>query len=426
MDSYGPISINFANILKYEYIPLAKTINVILDVVKEALGSPVEIEFAVDLTKDKAGLASFYLLQIKPLVCNEEDYNVDVDKIDQDHLVLYSEKTITDLFSNIPSTTDIKAKLIKKDKQGVEIRIIYDYLGSRSFNNSFLKVLRLHGILVHPIDKLIVPIFNTKVNYRYHRKITIIDGKFAFTGGFNIGNEYLFGTRKYNWRDTHMEIEGAIIQSLTALFSRDWYYVTNELITNKKYYPIQTVEEEGIFQLLQSGPDTIPIIRNTYLKLIYAAKKYIYISTPYLGLDKEYETALKMAARAGNDVKILIPGRPDKLMIYKVTESFILPLLESGIKIYKYKHTFNHSKFIVVDDEIGSCGTYNFDVRSALINFENTILMYNRSVSVLKEEFLVDLKKSEEITLMAWGKRSKVNSFITDLFTLITQLTSER
>lgn len=166
--------------------------------------------------------------------------------------------------------------LIKKAKQGVEIRIIYDYLGSRNFNNRFLKVLRLHGILAHPIDKLILPIFNTKVNYRYHRKITIVDGKFAFTGGFNIGNEYLFGTRKYNWRDTHMEIEGAIIQSLTALFSRDWYYVTNELITDKKYYPIQTVVEEGIFQLLQSGPDTIPIIRNSYLKLIYAAKKYIY------------------------------------------------------------------------------------------------------------------------------------------------------
>ncbi|XMB66779.1 cardiolipin synthase [Mycoplasmatota bacterium zrk1] len=313
--------------------------------------------------------------------------------------------------------------LIKKAKEGLEIKIIYDYLGSPDFKRKYLKHLRANNIRIYPVDKVIIPIFNTKINYRYHRKITVIDGEFAFTGGFNVGNEYLYGTKKYNWRDTHLLLEGEVIKSLTAVFARDWYYVTNEIIDDKKYYENNYVDNQGCLQVLQSGPDSIPVIRNTYLKMIYSAKKYIYISTPYLGLDKETETAIKIAAKAGVDVRILIPGIPDKKIVYKVTESFIEALLEDGVKIYKYDNTFNHSKFIIVDDHIASCGTYNLDVRSSIINFENTILMYNSSILDLKECFLSDLEKSSIISYNEWAKRSKFVKFITAVLNLFTPLT---
>ncbi|QVK20521.1 cardiolipin synthase [Mycoplasmatota bacterium] len=312
--------------------------------------------------------------------------------------------------------------LIKKAEEGVEVKIIYDYLGSQDLKRKDLKKLRSHGIRIYPIDKIIVPIFNTKINYRYHRKITIIDGEYAFTGGFNVGNEYLLGTKKYRWRDTHLLIEGGIVKSLTAVFARDWYYVTDELISDEKYYKKSYVENSGYYQVLQSGPDTVPIIRNTYLKMIYSAKKYIYISTPYLGLDKETETALKVAAKSGVDIRILIPGVPDKKTVYKVTESFIESLLEEGVKIYKFNNTFNHSKFIVVDDYLASCGTYNLDVRSSIINFENTILMSSKSVQELRDCFLTDLENSSVVSYNEWRRRSKFDKLITAVLNLFTPL----
>ncbi|XMB85632.1 cardiolipin synthase [Mycoplasmatota bacterium WC44] len=313
--------------------------------------------------------------------------------------------------------------LIDKAKSGVEIKIMYDYFGGQEFNRKYIKKLKGYGIEVIAIDKVLVPILNTRVNYRNHRKVVIIDGEYGYTGGFNIGSEYLFGTKKYKWRDTHLLIEGNMVKSLTAVFVRDWYYVTNEFINDSKYFKHKEVSEAGYLQVLQSGPDTAPNIRNTYIKLITNAKKSIKITTPYLGLDSETLLALTMAAQSGIKVEIIIPGVPDKMLVYKVTESFIELLLKSGVHIYKLKDTFTHAKVLIIDDLIASCGTYNFDIRSSMINFEVTILMYNNSVRTLVNDFKNDVENSNKVLLEEWNNRSFFNKLFTELFKLITPLT---
>lgn len=313
--------------------------------------------------------------------------------------------------------------LCKKSEEGLEVKVLYDYFGGQEFDTVDFKRMRNSGIDVYPIDRVWVPLLNTKINYRNHRKIVVIDGEYGYTGGFNIGDEYIHGTKKYKWRDTNVKVEGSIVQSFTALFARDYYYVTNDLIEQPDKYNGQSNTGKGYMQLLQSGPDTEPLIRNTYIKMINSARKSIKITSPYLGLDTEMLLALSLAAKSGVDVQIMIPEIPDKKTVYKVTESFIDDLLRNKVRVFKIKETFIHSKVIIVDDEIACCGTYNLDVRSALINFENTVLMYNESVNTLVEDFSLDLQNSTEITLATWEKRSLFQNFFTEIFKIFTPIT---
>lgn len=299
--------------------------------------------------------------------------------------------------------------LRKKAAEGVEVKVLYDAIGSVFLDQRYLKKLEDDGVVIEAIDPLYFAFFNTKMNYRNHRKNVIIDGNIAFTGGMNLADEYQNKSKSKRFptfRDTQLAIYGKAINSLTALFLRDWYYVTNTFIEDKQYYCAKKVESPGLVQIIPSGPDfKYPPIRNTYVKMINNAKKSIKIITPYLALDREMVTSLMIAARGGVNVEIIVPGTPDKKSVYEVTKSFFNDLLEEGVKIYTYTDTFCHAKVFIIDDRLASCGTYNLDNRSARINFEVTTLLYHTGVKELVNDFNEDLLNCKEVIFSKWSKR---------------------
>ncbi len=316
--------------------------------------------------------------------------------------------------------------LREKAKQGLDVRLLYDYIGGLRANNKYLRGLKKDGVKVVPIDKFILGALSTKINYRNHRKVTIIDGKRAFIGGLNLGDEYNHNSKKFGfWRDTHLFVEGMLVNSLTSVFAKDWNYATGDFIKDKKYYCAEEITSNTYCQVIQSGPDTkLPYIKDAYLKMIYNAKKSIKISTPYLVLDGEFRTALKMAALKGVQVDILIPGLPDKNAVYKVTEANMGKLLEFGVNVYKYKDTFVHAKILIIDDKIASCGTFNLDIRSFVINFEATVLMTGTAATKLSEDFIDDIsiKNSTKMKWEEWEKRPATKRLLESLYDIFSPL----
>ncbi len=314
--------------------------------------------------------------------------------------------------------------LEKKAKQGVEVKLLYDAIGSVFLNKRFMRRLKKNGVKVVANDKVYFGFFNTRINYRNHRKVTIVDGKYGFIGGMNLGDEYNNESKKYAmFRDTQLMLEGKAVNSLTALFLRDLYYAKHKFVDDDKYYISEKIEAKGLVQIIPSGPDfEYPPIRNTYVKMINNAKISIKIMSPYLALDQEVLTSLIIASKGGVEVSLILPGKPDKKSIYIVTKSFFEQLLAAGVKIYLYKKTFTHAKILIVDDFIASCGTYNLDNRSARINFEATVLLYNDTVNALTEDFELDLTKSKEVLLAKWKNRGLINRLVEGLFNLFSPL----
>ncbi|MCF6184004.1 MAG: cardiolipin synthase [Bacteroidales bacterium] len=314
--------------------------------------------------------------------------------------------------------------LIKKAKEGVDVKLIYDSIGSVMLNKKFMRNLRKSKVQVVVNDRVYFGLFNTRVNYRNHRKITVIDGKYGFIGGMNLADEYNNGVKKFgHFRDTHLVIEGLAINSITSLFFRDWYYNTNTFIDDKKYYNAVEDNTEGLVQIIPSGPDfNYPPIRNTYVKMINNAKVSLKIMTPYLALDQQMLTSLIIASKGGVKVDIIIPGIPDKKSVYLVTKSFIGELLEAGINIYFYKKGFTHAKVLISDDTLASCGTYNLDNRSAVINFEVTALLYKTGVEKLIKDFDKDLSISKKVNSKKWNNRGIINKIFEGMFNLFSPL----
>ena len=315
--------------------------------------------------------------------------------------------------------------LKEKALEGVEVILMYDAFGGVFLNRKFMRDLKKKGIRVIVNDPVYFGFFNTRINYRNHRKITVIDGRVGFVGGLNLADEYNLGKfKQYGFfRDTHLVMEGSAVRSLTQLFFRDVYYNTDEFISDPIYYPNHKMAYEGLVQILPSGPEfKHPPIRNVYVKMINNAKKTIKIMTPYIALDNELLTSLVIAARSGVEVSIIIPGVPDKKSIYTITKSFIEDLLEVGIKVYKYTPGFCHAKILMIDDMLASCGSYNLDNRSAKINFEVTTLLYLQGVDKLVQDFNKDLEESEQIHLEQWQKRGLIIRLYEGLLNLFSPL----
>jgi cardiolipin synthase len=316
--------------------------------------------------------------------------------------------------------------LREKAKQGIEVKILYDALGSVFLNKRFLHKLEEVGIIIEPIDPIYFAFFDTKMNFRNHRKNIIIDGKVAYTGGMNLADEYQNKHRRKRFpkfRDTQLEVRGKAVNSLLALFIRDWYYVTDDFIDDFTYYTADIVPSNDIVQIIPSGPDfKYPPIRNTYVKMINNAKESIKIMTPYLALDQELITSLIIASRGGVNVEIIVPGVPDKKSVYEVTKSFFSELLAEGIKIYTMTGMFTHAKVFIIDNHLASCGTYNLDNRSARINFELTVLLHGEAVKQLVDDFRLDRSNSKEILLHKWNKRSIIQRTFEGLVGLVSPL----
>ncbi len=314
--------------------------------------------------------------------------------------------------------------LKQKAKEGLEVYLIYDALGNVFLDKKYIRSLKDAKVKVIANEKVIFGLFNTKINYRNHRKSTIIDGQVAFTGGLNLADEYANKVNPFGyWRDTHLFIEGAAVKSLTQLFFRDYYANTGHFINDDRFYPVTTIQSKGLVQIVPSGPEYIhPPIRNMYVKMINNAKKSIKIMTPYIALDHELLTSLVIAAKSGVRIDIIIPGIPDKKAVYKITKSFIDDLLDEGINVHIYEKGFTHAKVFIIDDHLASCGTYNLDNRSGRINFEVTVLLYLQGVSKLVKDFDNDIKESNQINIMKWKKRGFFTRLLEGILNIFSPL----
>lgn len=299
----------------------------------------------------------------------------------------------------------IKDILIKKVKEGVTVRLFYDNIGSFSFiDRSFLKEMKGYGIdtrVFNPIT-LLTKIF---MNNRDHRKIMIIDGKVGYTGGYNLANEYFGITHPYGyWKDTAVRLKGNAVNSLTLIFLENWNAIkkphendvpSDYLVKN------EAKENQGYCVPYASTPlNSFPLAEDVYLNILKSAKKYVYISTPYLILSDDMIRELAMAAHRGVDVRLLTPGIPDKKLIYNGwTRSYYHDLIQEGVRIYEYTPGFNHAKLFVSDDLEATVGTVNLDFRSLYLHFEDGVLfMKNSAVSDVKNDLLSMMKVSKEIT----------------------------
>ncbi|ATF16143.1 cardiolipin synthase [Brevibacillus brevis X23] len=300
--------------------------------------------------------------------------------------------------------------LTKKAKEGVEVRLLYDAVGSSGISSRFLRPLVEAGGQVASFFPAKIPFLNFRVNFRNHRKLTIIDGKIGYIGGFNIGDEYLGKDKKLGyWRDTHLLIEGRAVYMLQARFFLDWNLSAPKRMHESLAYFPEIQESEGTIgvQIVSSGPNSEKEqIKHAFLKMIYKARKKIYLQTPYFVPDEGMLTALKMAAMSGVDVRVMVPGKPDHLLVFWATHSYLGDLLKSGVRCYLYEKGFMHAKTIVVDTQLSSVGTANVDIRSFKLNFETNAFMYDSKMAEeLEELFVSDLADCREMTLGEYVNR---------------------
>lgn len=304
--------------------------------------------------------------------------------------------------------------LYEKILAGVEVRILYDAMGTNGLKRKTIKSLKEKGFKLGIFFPAFLKKLHLRVNYRNHRKIVVIDGKVGFVGGFNIGKEYIGDSKKFgHWRDTHLKIKGSAVNDLQIRFILDWNYATKEnLVTNRKYYINRGQEKPGNIgvQIVSSGPDSKnKEIRDNYLRLIHKARKNIYIQTPYFIPDETILEALKIVSLSGVDVKIMIPNKPDHPFVYWATYSYVGELMASGVRCYLYDDGFLHSKGITVDGLVSSYGTANMDIRSFELNFEVNVVIYNsKTTKELERIFIEDLNSCIELTKYDYEKRSLV------------------
>lgn len=322
----------------------------------------------------------------------------------------------------------IKNELIEKAKEGIKIRIIYDDVGCWRFwfNRKFFNEMKIYGIEIIPYlkGKINIPI-GGQLNYRNHRKIVVIDGQIGYTGGINIGDEYIGKNKKFGyWRDTHIRIEGTSVYMLQMIFLTDWYYNTKEVLIKENLFPKISSKGDCMIQIVASGPDSDwESMHYAYFYAICQAKKSIYIETPYFIPDESLLKALKCAALSGVELIILFPKIADHKIVNTASYSYFQEILESGGKVYLYNKGFLHSKVIIIDDFMASTGSANMDLRSFKLNFEVNAFIYDKqTIEKIKSDFIDDLKNSEELELSKFKNRKmimKVKESISRLFSPI-------
>lgn len=319
------------------------------------------------------------------------------------------------IFKNDGIGSKVIDSLKKKAKEGVQVKLLLDGMGGRKINKKTRQSIIDSGIELAVFFPPFVPWINVRINYRNHRKICIIDGREAFTGGFNIGDEYLGKSKKFgNWRDTHIKIKGSAVSSLQWRFFLDWRFASGEEIQSSKSYLHESKEEDKVgIQIVSSGPDSKwPSIKDGYMKMISDARDKLYIETPYFIPDESIFEALRLAGLSGVDVRVMIPNKPDHPFVYWATMSYVGELLEAGVKFYTYEDGFLHSKVMIADEFITSVGTANIDIRSFMLNFEVNSFIYDESVNKkLTEKFISDLSLCKEITKETYDERSRYIKF---------------
>ncbi len=321
----------------------------------------------------------------------------------------------------------IKNALIERAKEGVKIRILYDDVGCWRFwfNRKFFNEMRCNNIRIEPFIPDKFPILGGKLNYRNHRKIAVIDGNIGYTGGINIGDEYLGKNKKFGyWRDTHIRIKGTAVYMLQMIFLTDWYYTTKEVILTKEYFPKIYYSGDAIVQVVASGPDSDwEAIHYAYFSAICQAKERIYIETPYFIPDESILRALKSAALSGVDVRIIFPKIADHKIVNSASYSYFGDILRSGGKVYLYEKGFIHSKVMIIDNKIASTGSANMDLRSFMLNFEINAFIYDKEViKTMEKDFFEDIEKSQELKAEEFNNRSIKKKIIESIARLFSPI----
>lgn len=309
---------------------------------------------------------------------------------------------------------EIEEVLVRKVRQGVEVRVLFDSMGCRGMRRSDWKKLEQAGIKVAEFFPALLGKLQLRINYRNHRKIVVIDGRIGFVGGFNVGREYVGLDKKFGyWRDTHICIEGSAVTSLAVRFVLDWNYAAREnLFLEDRLFEIPDYVRGGRdpVQIISSGPDSSSQeIRDNYLRLIHMARRNIYIQTPYFIPDDDIRDALLIAAKSGIDVRIMIPCKPDHPFVYWATYSYLGEMIEAGARCYTYDNGFLHAKCMCIDGLVTCMGTANMDIRSFSLNFEVNAVVYSaKTTEKLMEAFENDITKSTLVTRKMYEQRDLV------------------
>ena len=319
--------------------------------------------------------------------------------------------------------------LEEKARMGLDVRLIYDDVGCvNTLPADFRVRLERCGIRCQVFNPF-VPVLSVVLNNRDHRKITVIDGHTAFTGGINLADEYINRRERFGyWKDTGVILQGDAAWSFTVMFLRMWSVLSGEKPEYEKYRPNvwlqEAFEDDGFVQPYCDTPlDNETVGENVYLNIINRAKKYVYIFTPYLISDNEVITALCLAAKSGIDVRIVTPGIPDKKMVFLLTQSYYGTLLQAGVRIFEYKPGFLHAKSFVCDDEIATVGTINLDYRSLYLHFECGVWLYrSEAVLQIKEDALSIFGQCREIRWEDWENRSLRTRFFQSVLRLFAPL----
>jgi len=277
-----------------------------------------------------------------------------------------------------------------KARQGVKVRIVYDDVGCWRVSHCFFESMREEGIEVAPYLPVRFPSFTSRANYRNHRKLIVIDGKVGYVGGMNIALRYV------KWRDTMLRVTGGAVYALQRAFLVDWYFVDRTLITDRSYYPALSHDDglggnNCICQLVTSGPTSaFPEIMQGYVRVIMGARRYVYIETPYFLPNEPVLFALKTAALAGVDVRLLCPRDSDARFTEWASRSYLREVAQAGVQVYLYEPAFLHSKVMVSDDSLCICGSVNIDFRSFENNFESSLFIYDEGTALRLKKVIQD------------------------------------
>jgi len=318
--------------------------------------------------------------------------------------------------------------LAKKAKEGVEVRLLYDAVGSIMVaSRTYQQYLAELGIKSHIFIPLI-PFFSTHLNNRDHRKIIVIDGKIAYTGGLNLSNEYFnFGVNRFDyWKDNAIKVKGSAVGGFTTLFLQNWNLETSTPDDYQKYIwrDYETFNEEGI--VIPYGDDAFTksdIAENTYLYILGKAQHYVHITTPYVLIDNQMLSALIFAAKRGIDVSLIVPSRPDHFITYCIGRVFLKDLMDAGVKVYLYNTGFIHAKTFISDDKIATVGSVNLDYRSFYHHFECGIVVYkNSEIEKIEEDFQNSIQLSTRLTPELYKKIPLIQRMTGHLFKIFAPL----
>ena len=311
----------------------------------------------------------------------------------QDHIHLDTYIIEDDPLGNL-----VADALIDKARQGVEVRLLYDDVGCWRVKDRFFNRMKAAGIQVYAFMPVRFPAFTGKVNYRNHRKLCVIDGKVGFIGGMNIALRYVKGTARQTWRDTHLCIRGGAVYAIQRAFLVDWYFVSRTLVTDRRYYPPvdKTIDNNCLTQIVTSSPvSPWPDIMQGYVRVLLQAHRYVYMESPYFLPTEPVLFAMRTAALSGVDVRLIVPRHGDAKLVEWASRSYLMEVIEAGVKVYLYEPGFNHSKILVSDDNLSSCGSTNIDFRSFENNFEANAFFFNEGMALrLKKVFLTDQAQS--------------------------------